>query len=65
MQRDASITFYTAISLTRGTTYKFKVAALNVVNDGPATATVSIIAAQAPGVPTDIVRLTNDAETSM
>ena len=30
----ASTTFYTATGLTRGTTYKFKVLATNVVNDG-------------------------------
>lgn len=60
-----SITFYTVTGLTRGTTYQFKVLATNIVNDGQATSTVNIIAAQAPGAPTSILRLTNDSETSM
>ena len=61
----SSITFYTATGLTRGTTYKFKVLATNIVNDGQTTVTVSIIAAQAPGAPTSITRLTVDSETGM
>lgn len=61
----ALITFYTATGLTRGTSYKFKVLAQNVVNFGQPTSTITIIAAQAPGTPTNIVRLTNDSETSM
>ena len=64
-QTGALITFHTATGLTRGTSYKFKVLATNVVSDGQPTSTVSIVSAQAPGVPTTIVRLTNDSETSM
>ena len=61
----ASITFYTATGLTRGNSYKFKVLATNIVNNGLPTSTVSVIAAQAPGAPTSISRLTVDSETSM
>jgi hypothetical protein len=60
-----TITFYTVEGLTRGTTYKFQVLANNAVGDGPPTTTFAAISAQAPGIPTSIVRLTKDSETSM
>ena len=61
----SSITFSTVTGLTRGTTYKFRVLATNAINDGSPTSTVSIIAAQAPGQPDSITRLSFDSKTSM
>ena len=49
-----SITFHTAEGLTPGTSYIFKALATNIINDGQATAAVTLIAAEAPGAPTDI-----------
>ena len=61
----ATETLYTAASLTRGTTYKFKVLASNLAGDSSATETVSFTAAEAPGAPTSIVRLSYDSQPSI
>ena len=58
-------TFGQAENLTPGTSYSFKVLATNEVGSGQATDPVTLIAAEAPGVPSDIVRLSFDSETQM
>jgi hypothetical protein len=59
----ASIKFHTVDGLTKAHSYIFKVLAVNAVGDGPATASLTLLAAQAPSVPTNIVRLTFNSAT--
>ena len=40
---DAVVTFHTEVSLTRGETYKFTVAAINLVGTGPSTSILSLL----------------------
>lgn len=56
--------FYTVDGLTKGTSYKFQVLAYNAVGNGQSTASLTLLAAQAPNVPTNIVRLTFNSATS-
>lgn len=56
--------FYTIDGVTKGTSYKFQALAYNAVGNGPSTASLTLLAAQAPNVPTNIVRLTFNSATS-
>jgi hypothetical protein len=40
----ALVTFYTVTGLTRGNSYKFTVAAINLVGTGPATEILTLVA---------------------
>jgi hypothetical protein len=62
---DAVITFHTEINLVRGETYKFTVAAVNLVGVGPSTSILSLLSCQAPGIPQDIERLSFNSPTTI
>ena len=58
-------TFYTISGLTRGQTYKFSIAAENLVGVGPQSTVLSLVSCQAPNTPTNVVRLSFNSQTTI
>lgn len=58
---DASIlTFTKSNNIFAGETYEFKVIAVNSIGESIASTILSILAAQVPDAPTDLVKLSSD-----